>query len=245
MNKNPYLRLGLVLSLSGGALAPFFYLVLSSVPLAALALSAVMLGLISAILGSARPNISPEAAQMMLRTGVENIASLLEELGLESKAIYMPSAGTEGRPRALIPLSDNGTLPGKGVVLPNRLVTRYGNNLEDMCLVVTTPGAISLDGIAVSGEGGAEQIEGALNTILTGTLDIADGVSARAASDRVTVDVTRPKLDYNNVWFYRSLGSPLASIAAAVCCQALDRPVRVASEETTPKGTRIHIEVLP
>lgn len=244
MKTNPYYRLGLVLSISGGALAPFFYFILSSVPLAALALSAVMLGLVSAMLGGTRPTISPEACQMMLRTGVDNIASLIEELGLESKAVYMPSTAPEGRPRALIPLSSS-SVPEKGQVIPDRLVARYGKNMEDMCLVVTTPGAISLDGVTLSQGGGAEQIEGALNNILTGMLDLADGILVHTAADRITVEVTRPKLKYENVWFYRCLGSPLASIVAAVSCQALDRPVRVAGEETTQKGSVIVIEVLP
>ncbi len=51
---NPYLRLGLVLTLSGAILAPVFYFVVVSVPLAALALSAIILGLVSAMLGNAR-----------------------------------------------------------------------------------------------------------------------------------------------------------------------------------------------
>ena len=74
---NPYIRLGLVLTLSGAVLAPVFYFVVVSVPLTALALSAIILGLVSAMLGNARPEINPEASRMMLQTGVENIAALL------------------------------------------------------------------------------------------------------------------------------------------------------------------------
>jgi len=72
-----------------------------------------------------------------------------------------------------------------------------------------------------------------------------NSVSVHAAEDRITVEVVKPKLKYENIWFYRCLGSPMASIAATVASQALARPVRVGSEEETKKGTRIEIEVLP
>lgn len=245
MTTNPYLRLGLVLVISGAVLAPVFYFVVGSVPLTALALSAIILGLVSTMLGGARPQITPEASQMMLKTGVENLAALLEELGLRSRAVYLPLPEGGGRPRALIPLSEDGPLPSVGQALPGRLIARYGPNLEDMGLVVTTPGAVSLDGISLAPGGGPDQIEGVLNHILVGIMDLADGVSVHGLGDRITVEVVKPKLKYENIWFYRCLGSPLASIAATVTSQALARPVRVGSEEETKKGTTIEIEVLP
>lgn len=245
MKKNPYFKLGQVLIISGAVLTPVFNFVVNSVPLAALSLSAVMLGLVSAMLGSARPNITPEASQMMLKAGVENIAALLEELGIRSKAIYFPSNGNGRRPRAVISLNENGHLPVRGKELPNRLIARYGPNLEDMCLVVTTLGAVSLDGIAVTSGGGSEQIGSALSQILVGVMDVADSVTAHNTGDQIVVEVVNPKLKYDNIWYYRCLGSPLASIAATVASQALDRPVRIASEQETRKRVRIEIEVLP
>lgn len=230
--------------MSGAVLTPIFYFVVNSVPLAALSLSAIILGLVSAMLGSARPDVPPEACQMMLRTGMENIAALLEELGVRSRATYLPCKGN-GRPRAVIPLSEDGPLPSKGTELPDRLIARYGPNLEDVCLVVATPGSVSLDGAAVTLGGGPEQIGAALSHILVGILDLVDSVSAHNMGDRIVVEVVNPKLKYDNIWFYRCLGSPLASIAATVVSQAMDRAVRVASEQETKKRVRIEIEMLP
>jgi len=243
--RNPYQRLGLVLVISGAALSPVLYFVVGSVPLAALALSAIILGLVSAMLGNARPEITPEASQMMLKTGMENLAALLEELGLRSRAVYLPSSPGDKRPRALIPLDEDSSPPRPGQVPTGRLIARYGPKLEDMCLVVTTPGAVSLDSIAVVPGGGPDEIEGVLNHLVVGIMDLADSVSVHVAEDRITVEVVKPKLKYENIWFYRCLGSPMASIAATVASQALARPVRVGSEEETKKGTRIEIEVLP
>lgn len=244
MTRDPYLRLGLVLSFSGAILAPIFYYVLDSVPLAALAISGIMLGLVSAMLANARPAVPPEASRMMLQTGVEHLASLLEELGLRSKANYVPPSTTGGRARALIPLNENGSLPKKGQPVPNRLIARYGPNPEDICLVVTTPGTVSLDSVAISPGGGPDEMEGALNQILVGMMDLADSVSVHMLDDGIVVDVAKPKLRYDNVWFSHCLGSPLASIAASVVSEALNQPVRIAHEDDTRTGIRISIEVL-
>ena len=194
-NRNPYQRLGLVLTLSGAVLAPVFYFVAASIPLTALALSAIILGLVSTLLGNARPDITPEASRMMLQTGVENIAALLEELGLTARAVYLPSPEKGGRPKALIPLKEDDILPSEKNI-PDRLIARYGPNLDSMCLAVTTPGSVSLDGVAVVRGGGPEQIESALNQILVGIMDLADSVSLHTLEQGLIVDVAMPKLKY-------------------------------------------------
>ena len=242
---NPYIRLGLVLTLSGAVLAPVFYFVVVSVPLTALALSAIILGLVSAMLGNARPEINPEASRMMLQTGVENIAALLEELGLTARAVYLPSTKSGGRPKALISIKEDTTLPGIGQVVPDRLIVMYGPNLENMCLVVTTPGSVSLDSVAVARGGGSDQIETALNQILVGVMDLADSVSLHMLEQHLMVEVTKPRLKYENIWYHRCLGSPLASVVATVASQALAQPVRIKSETETGKSVRIELEILP
>ncbi len=244
---NRYVRLGVALSLGGALLAPVFYFLADSVPLTALAISAIMLGLVCAMLGNARPDISPEASRMMLQTGMENIAALLEELGLRSRAVYVPASGKGNRPRALIPLSDKEFVPGTLSSIPSRLIARYGPRPEDMCLAVTTPGAISVESINVDFEIGPDHIDGMLNQLVVGTMDLADSISVRISADDanlVVVEITKPKLDYDNAWFYRCLGSPLASIAATVVSQALRKPVVIREEKKTRKGVEIHVGVV-
>lgn len=246
MTGNPYYRLGLALGVSGAVLAPVFYFLLDSVPLAALAISAIMLGVVSAVLGNSRADVSPEASQMMLQTGMENLAALIEELGLRSKAVYVPPSAGGGRARALIPLSEDGSRPTGWASLPNRLIARYGPGAEDVGLVVTTPGTMSLDGLSLRTGGNADpdQIEGALSQVLVGTMDLADAVSVKASGEQLIVEITNPRLNYDNIWYYRCLGSPLASIAATVASQALDRAVVISSEEGSRKKIRVAIEAL-
>ena len=242
--RNPYRSLGLVLTVSGAVLAPVFYFLAASVPLTALALSAVILGLVSSSLANARPDITPEASRMMLQTGMENIASLLEELGLTSRAVYLPSPEKGGRPRAVIPLKEEGFVPEIDRIVPDRLITRFGPNLENMCLAVTTPGSISLDGISLPRGGGTAQVESALSQVLVGLMDLADSVSLHAGEQRLLVDVTNPKLKYDNAWYCRSLGSPVASVVAAIASQGLARPLRITGEKAEGKNVRIELEIL-
>lgn len=244
-SRNPYRSLGLVLTVAGAMLAPVFYFLAASVPLTALALSAIILGLVSASLANARPEITPEASRMMLQTGLENIASLLEELGLTSRAVYLPSPEKGGRPMAVIPLKEDGFVPEINRIVPGRLITRFGPNLENMCLAVTTPGSISLDGISLTRGGGIGQIESALSQTIVGVMDLADSVSLHADERRLLVDVTNPKLKYDNAWYCRSLGSPVASIVAAIASQGLARPLRITAEKAEGKNVRIELEILP
>lgn len=69
---NPYRILGLGLSLAGAIFAPISYLVLKSVPLTSLGITAIIIGVISIALANTRPYVSPETCQLILKTGMEN-----------------------------------------------------------------------------------------------------------------------------------------------------------------------------
>ena len=100
---NPYRVLGLGLCVGAAIWTPISYFVIASVPLAALGISILIVGITCIALANTRPGISPEACEMLLRTGMENTAALLEELGLSNKAIYLPSTVASGRSRAVVP----------------------------------------------------------------------------------------------------------------------------------------------
>ena len=97
---NPYRMLGLGLCVAGAILAPISYFIINSVPLTAAGISAIMIGFTCIALANTRPYISPEACQLMLKTGMENTAALLEELGIRNKAVYLPSNMRDGHPQA-------------------------------------------------------------------------------------------------------------------------------------------------
>ena len=233
--------MGLGLASTGGAFAVVSYLILDSVPLTALGISMAILGAICLTLARTRPKIPPEVSVILLETGLENTAAIVEELGLRSKAIYLPSSLTMGRPRALIPLHSN---PGPlqiGEVPPGRLIAKYGPAPEDIGILITTPGS------AVTGMSGAEpgpsseELEASITSVLAGMLDVADGARVNMTGERVVIEVSNPRLEQRNLWFYQLLGSPLASIVASLAAEALDKPL-IVEREAEGKG-KVMIEL--
>jgi hypothetical protein len=49
---------------------------------------------------------------------------------------------------------------------------------------------------------------------------------------------------YEEIWYYYSLGSPIASITAAISSEALQKPVRIFEEKYHKGKYRITLEVL-
>jgi hypothetical protein len=235
--KNPYQVLGIMLAIVGAILAPIFYFIVGSPPLTATAISAVILGFTCIAIANARPYLSPEVAQMLLKTGMENTTALLEELGLQNKATYLPSTD-DSQSRALVPLVANGGTPIIPEKLPKRLIVRYGPNSEDMAISVTTPGNVSIELLENKPGPTADEMETALNYLLTGVLDIAHNVSVHIMDAKVEVKINGPKMSFENNWYYKCLGSPIASITAAVVAEALKKPL-IITEETYQKNEGI------
>ena len=233
--ENQYNLLGLGLALTGVVFAIVSYLILGSTPLTALGMSMVILGAICLTLGRTRPKMSPEVSTILLETGLENTAAIVEELGLRSKAIYLPSSLTDGRPQALIPLHSNPAPVQIRGVLPRRLIVKHGPDPEDIGTLVTTPGSASLSMLGAKPGPTAEELEAAITSVVLGTLNVADGAKVNMVEGRVIVKVSNPRLDHRNIWFYQCLGSPLASIVASLACEALDKPL-IIEREAHEKG---------
>jgi len=232
------------LVLAGALFAPVAYFIIVSVALTAVSVSAIMIGLTCIALASARPYISPEASELILKTSMENTAALLEELGLSNKAIYLPSSLREGHPQALIPLSGNGGLQHIRGKIPGRLIVRYGDNPDDMAIAIATPGSINLDKLETKPGPTSDEIEAAMTYVLIGLLDLASSVMVNMMDNKVGIEVNGPKLHYEDIWYYRCLGSPIASIVATISCEALGKPVRIVEESYQRGKSKILLEVL-
>ena len=230
---NSFTLLGACLTLAGLSLSLVSYLLLRSTPLTALGLSTVILGGVSLALGRGQPKISPEASAILLQSGTENISAIVEELGLKSKAIYLPSSKTAaGKPQAFIPLHSNPHLPELGnIVLPRRLIVKYGSQSENMGLLVTTPGSAVAGMVMAKSDSTEGDLEAALTLVLVGTISLADGARVIREGEGIRVEISNPRLEYRKMWVYESLGSPLASIVASVVAEVLDMPVVVDSEQ--------------
>jgi hypothetical protein len=244
MKHNPYRLLGLGLIIAGAIFAPAAYFMINSIPLTAIGLSSIMIGFTSIALATARPHISPEASQMMFETGMENIAALFEELGLNNKAIYLPSTMRTGNAQALIPLSGDIDVQSVKGKIPGRLIVRYSDNPADTAIAVIAPGGTILNELEIKPGTTSSEIEQALTYVLTGLLDVANSVSVHLSDKELHIEVIGPRLHYKNIPYYRCIGSPIASIVATIASDGLGKPIRI-KEESYQKGVNtIQLEVL-
>ena len=243
-NLSAYARIGAALLVAGVIAAPVFFFVADSIPLTALALSAVLLGAISLLLARSLPKVPPQAAQILLEAGLENLAGLLEELGVDAKAVYLPSRLTGGKPRALIPLHSNPVRAEITRSLPRRMIVDFGPSPQDMGILVTTPGTAGMQFLENPPGPASAELEAALANVLIGALDLATSVQVTQEPGLVTVSAGGVRLDHQDLWIYRSLGTPIASVAAAVVAEGLGRPVTIRSEEYDVGRLRVQLEVM-
>jgi hypothetical protein len=244
-SRNRYNLLGLGLILGGGLFATTAWLILGYLPLAALGISGVILGVVSLALGKSLPRISPEASLVLLEAGSDNIAALVEELGLRARAIYLPTSLTQGRPRGLIPLHGDPVQPLIQKRIEQRLIVQFGPGSDDYGVLVATPGSPALGLVEVTEGNSTEDLEDALSALLAGALDLADAVRVGRSSEKIVIEVARPALPLRSHPAYTVLGSPIASIIATVTAESLGRPVSVVSESPRGRWQVIELELQP
>ena len=242
---NSFTLLGVCLTFVGLSLSFMAYLVLRSTPLTALGFSTVIVGGVSLALGRGQPKIPAQASEILLQSGMENISAIVEELGLKSKAVYLPSSMTAGKPQAFIPLHSNPHPPQLGnIVLPKRLIVKYGAQPEDVGLLITTPGSAVAGIVTAKPDSSEGDLEEALTLVLVGTTSFADGARVTMSDEVIRVEISNPRLDFKKMWVYESLGSPLVSIVASVVAEVLNKPVAVDSEQYSRGKSVIELKLM-
>ncbi len=242
--KNSYALLGLGLLLAGILLAGLANFILVSVPLTALGISTLIIGGVSLALARGQPKIPAEVSAIFLNSGVENTAAIVEELGLKSKAIYLPSSKTSGNPQALIALFSNPHLPKIEKALPRRLIVKLGDGNENMGLLLSTPGSGITGSITSKLDATSGDLEAALSSVLVGTLELVDAVRVTTDTERVVVEVSNPRLDQENMQVYEWLGSPLASMVASIVVEVLDKSVSITKEKYSKSKQVIELKLV-
>ncbi|HEY82604.1 MAG TPA: hypothetical protein G4O01_04880 [Dehalococcoidia bacterium] len=244
IKKNPYTWAGLGLLITGGLVALFAHFILGLTWLAALGLCMVILGAILLALGRAIPKLPPEVCGLFLDAGVDNMATIVEELGIKARAVYLPSSLTNGSPKALIPLHANPALPPLTRALPQRFIARYGSRPDDIGLLFSTIGSRAVALLEARPDPTPEALEAALTALLAGTLDAADGTTVTSLENHlIKVEIANPRVGDSVTRCQECLGGPLASIVASVTAEAWDKPVTIAREEHSGGRYSIELEV--
>jgi hypothetical protein len=229
MLENTYRTLSTCLAIVGICVGVLSYFVLDSIPLTSWGISTVLIGVISFAISRGQPKISSEASAILLQSGVENISALVEEIGLKSKAIYLPSSISGDKPKALIPMNSNVEIDKK--LLPKRLIVKYGTKPDAMGLLLITPGSAVGSIVEAKPDCSAGDLESAISSVLLGTINLADGVRTTMDAKKILVEVINPRLEEGKMWIYDSIGSPIASIVASIVTQVLDKPVSINDEQ--------------
>ncbi len=243
-NKNLYTWSGLGLLVAGSLVSLVSYFILLVTWLTALGISMLILSFILLALGRTIPKLPPEVSALLLQTGIDNMATLVEELGIKSKAIYLPSSITNGRPQALIPLHSNPSLPMITKPLPQRLIVRYGTSPDDIGLLLSTTGTTAVGMLESTPGSTSAELESALTSLFAGILGVADRTGVTYRENHISVEIYNPRIETETTWFHQCLGGPLASVVASVAAEAWDRPVTIKQEEHHRGRCSIELEVL-
>jgi hypothetical protein len=243
-NRNPYIWSGLGLLIAGGLISLPACFIFHLVWLTALGICTLILSFILIALGKAIPKLPPEVCRLLLETGLDNIATLIEELEIKTKAIYLPSSLASNRPRAFIPLHSNGTRPEITKALPQRLIVRYGAGPEDIGLLISTIGSTATGMLDSKPGASPAELESALTSLLTGRLGVADGTRVIYHNDRIRVEIDKPRIENGKSWSHQCLGGPLASLVASIAAEAWDKPITIKQEEHFNEKYSVELEVI-
>ena len=244
VNRNQYTLAGFSLIVAGSLLLALSSLILHLTWLTATGIAMLILSAILLALGRTIPKLSPEVSSLFLETGIDNISSIVEELGIKSKAIYLPSSLANGRPRALIPLHSNPAPPPITHPLSRRLVVRYGAGPDDVGLLLTVPGTIAVSMLESKPGPTSTELEAALNSLFVGILGVADRVKVITNENQTRVEIYNPRLENKATWGQQCLGGPLPSIVASLAAEAWNKPVIINQEEYHKGKYSIELEVI-
>lgn len=244
LHKNPYTWAGLGLLVAGSLVSLSSYFILLLTWLTALGISMLILSFILFALGRTIPKLPPEVSALLLETGIDNIATIIEELGIRTKAIYLPSSLTSGRPQALIPLHSNPPPSLITKALPQRLIVKYGANPDDIGLLISTIGTTAVSMLESTPGPTSVELESALTSLFGGILGMADRTRVVTSENHIGVEIYNPHIENKTTWFHQCLGGPLASIVASVAAEAWNRPITINQEEHKKGKCSIELEVL-
>ena len=240
---NPYTWAGIGLFVLGGLITAAALLVFELTWLTALGLAVLIMALLLLALARSVPKLPPEFGRLLLETGMDNIAAIVEELGIKEKAVFLPSSMSGGRPRALLPLAASEGTDWQIEKLPHRFIVRYGPAPEEVGLLVTTTGTVAVAALTALPGPEVVEIEAALKSLLVGTLGVAGGVSVLSRDDRLRVQIERPYIGQPDRLGSQLLGGPLASVAATIAAEGRGRPVVIVKEENSRRRYIIELKV--
>lgn len=245
MRRILYIRIGSSLAVSGAAILLTSLMLLGSYPGVSTGIALLVLGLVVMLLGVTAPGVSADLADLLVRVGYENLGRMLEEIGLSSRALYLPSSVLTAGARAFVPLDYARCSMADGRQLDDRLVVFCGDGEDDAGLLISTPGSSALSLLEYPPGETLDEVAVALTQLAVSTLRVARGIEVHEHSGRIEVRFSHESVPSR--WLSSSvewcIGSLCGSIAAAVVAEAKQRCVTIESESVGGKGRTVVLAV--
>ena len=175
---------------------------------------------------------------------MKNIEAIFNELELHEKAIYLPPSENSNKIQVVIPLNNRLSLKELKTAVSGKLFVRNFDNNEIIGILIHSPGTLAIEKLDAKIEPTAEELENILTRILAGVFDLGGSAHVDISSNTVNVEVEHHELQIEEMRHYESIGSPVASIVAAVVCKALGKPVRIRSETNKKRRSHIFLDAL-
>ncbi|WP_069807925.1 hypothetical protein [Vulcanisaeta thermophila] len=227
--------LGISLLILGAGVTAIGYLILNSIPVFIMGISILIMGILATWGEDSLGGVNQE----LMSTAWENVAALIESVGIVNKAVYLPSSLTQdSRAYALITPAQPTGLTN----IPTGLIVKYGPSPNEVGILVRTMGTRAVELCRESGAISTD-LESSLNNCIVNHLGLARRVISHVDGDRVRVVIngSRAVNAYGNTVVRAVLGSPMASIVASVVAESLNRPVIYDSEGS--RGGEYWVEV--
>lgn len=233
--------LGLAVAVFGVVLGLGAYILLGSVPLTAMGIGLVIVGVAWA---STPPHPVPRRAVLdIIKSSCSNIEALLEFVGVTKRAIYLPSEG-DGSVIAYVPLTvaeDTRDVSLRSVADGvGRVIVRQSGSIG----VVVAPPRVEFWGGNPGFEGGVENIEAILDYVLVEASEIAEGVKAVRSEDGFVIEVSKVRVDVDHPRFRAVMGSLPSCLAAQVAALASSRPVQIVDERRVGDRLTVRLRLL-
>lgn len=229
-----YTAAGVGLVVFGALFADFAFLILLNVPLTALGISCVVLG-VTTVLIPEKPILSSNI-RSMIKGSCLNIEALLEEFDAEERCVYLPPR--DGRVFAYVPLHTSHDLSNawQAMEAPIRVVTEVGG---EPGLMIFLP--VSDDMLSSIGED--SKAEEALSNILVEQLGFLESVKEAESGDKVVVRMSGSRMETDLPRFKKVLGSLPTSIAGCVLAFVFDKPLALIEEEVSGRVITATFEI--
>jgi len=229
-----YTAVGFGFVVFGALFAEYAFLMLLSVPLTALGISCVVLGITTALIPESP--IPASNIRSMIKGSCLNIEALLEEFDAEERCVYLPPR--DGRVFAYVPLNTGHGLSNvwQAMEAPIRVVTEVGG---EQGLMIFLP--VSNDMLSSIGED--SKAEEALSNILVEKLEFLESVKEAESGDKVVVRMSGSRMETDLPRFKKVLGSLPTSIAGCVLAFVFDKPLALIEEEVSGRVITATFEV--